>query len=454
MLRRFLPVLLLASCHGASTPSWSPSTVYGTPRALTARGFLDRRGLIHAHSVYSHDACDYKPILADGTRDPVCFDDFRRGLCQSKHDFVMLTDHNTSFSDTPYPDNLLYRPGLGDTLVMRDGSPVASRAACPDGQRPIILPGIEAGIMPVGLERHVSDDIPTRSNIYGDDSPASINVLKQNGAVALVAHTEMWTSDQLIDLPLDGFEMYNLHANTLVGAGGALELVVRFDRGDKTLLHPDLALLNWITEDPRYLQTWGTVLASGQQRTTTMGTDCHRNTFPALASDGERLDSYRRLMIWFSNHLLIRPDADGTWDDRHLKEALKAGRLYGAFEMLGYPIGFDYRAEIGKSVHEMGEALSLGDGPTLVVAAPRVQNLDPKKPGPKITVRILRAIPNGWEEVATSAGDLRFTPTVAGAYRAEVRMVPSHLASFLGDYQTSVLDRDFVWIYSNAIYIR
>src|SRR5262249_5824603 len=153
--------------------------------------------------------------------------------------------------------------------------------------------------------------------------------------------------------------MYNLHANTLVGAGGALELVLRFDRGDTTLLHPDLALLNWITEDPRYMSRWGTVLASGQKRVTTMGTDCHRNTFPALASDRERLPRCQRFMIGCSIPHLVRTSADGTWDDRNLKDALKAGRLYGAFELLGYPVGFDYRAEIDKTVHEMGEQLSL-----------------------------------------------------------------------------------------------
>src|SRR5207248_2980616 len=156
--------------------------------------------------------------------------------------------------------------------------------------------------------------------------------------------------------------------------------------------------------------------------------------------DGERLDSYRRLMIWFSNHLLVRPDADGTWDDRHLKEALQHGRLYGAFEVFGYPVGFDYRAEspnaTGVAVHEMGEEVSIADGVELVAVAPRIERLDSSKPAPKITVRILRAIQDGWDEVATGEGPVRFTPTKPGAYRAEVRMVPNHLKGRLGDYET------------------
>ena len=31
---------------------------------------------------------------------------------------------------------------------------------------------------------------------------------------------------------------------------------------------------------------------------------------------------------------MVKPEADGTWDDTHVKAALKAGRLYGAFEMI------------------------------------------------------------------------------------------------------------------------
>jgi hypothetical protein len=78
------------------------------------RGLLDVRGLIHAHSVYSHDACDGEP--RDPTTDAInepCFDDFRRDLCTAGHDFVMLTDHDDSFSRTEYPEVLLYRPDRG-----------------------------------------------------------------------------------------------------------------------------------------------------------------------------------------------------------------------------------------------------------------------------------------------------------------------------------------------------
>ena len=67
------------------------------------RGLLDLRGLIHAHSPFSHDACDGEPLI-DGLPDPVCMADLRRGLCQVQHDFAMFTDHDDSGSDTAYVD--------------------------------------------------------------------------------------------------------------------------------------------------------------------------------------------------------------------------------------------------------------------------------------------------------------------------------------------------------------
>ncbi|MFN7130759.1 MAG: hypothetical protein ACK4N5_01675, partial [Myxococcales bacterium] len=349
-----------------------------------------------------------------------------------------------------YPDVLLYRAGRGDVLVERDGSPVASWAGCADGTRALVLAGAESGqAMPVGLERHV----PDRAD-YGSGSPEAIAAFKAQGAVALVAHTEAFTAEQLVQLPLDGFEMFNLHANTLRNASAALELVTRAESNEPGMPHPDLGVLAILDEDPRYLERWGTVLARGARRVTTLGTDCHRNTFKTVLADGERIDSYRRMMGWFSNHLLVRPEPDGGWDDRHLKEALRAGRLYGAFEFLGFPRGFDFTAEAGTDVREMGAEVSLGASPELVVRLPAVQDLDPEGAAPKLIARLLRAREGGWDEVARGEGaELRHRPAGTGAYRAEIRMQPRHLERWLGRDAARLARQEVVWIYSNALYV-
>lgn len=453
---------LVAGCgddsgsRSSADPLWSPSVTLSSVDKPNSRGLLDRRGLIHAHSYFSHDACDNEPVK-NGVRDEVCFDDFRRGLCQSKHDYVMLTDHPAEFHLAEFPDSVLYRPDRGDQLVVRNGRPVASWAGCNDGHSSLILAGSESSaVMPVGLEQHVADGQSERDAVYGSRSSEAADVMRDNGAVILVAHTEGHSVRDLIDRNLDGFEMYNIHANLLrpQAIGKAVQLLFRLGLpGADELAHPDLALLYLITEDPAYLTRWGSVLAAGARRVTTMGTDCHRNTFPVPMQDGERVDSYRRMMMWFSNHLLVAPERNGSWDDRHLKEALAAGRLYGAFELLGYPSGFDFHASTSSTTVEMGGALALADRPTLLVTMPSVRGLDPAAAPPVLQARILRAIDGGFEEVSTGSGNLTFQPSAAGAYRAEIRILPNHLRSFMGKDADELLSHDYVWVYSNAIYI-
>jgi hypothetical protein len=441
------------------SPAWRPGTVYRADGPV-ARGFVDVRGLVHAHSVYSHDACDGAPELEDGSYDPVCFDDFRRGLCQSGHDYVFLTDHGDRFQDNEFPDVLLFRPDLGDELIERDGSPVANRIRCADGRDVLIMAGSENGLMPVGIERHVADSIADRNELYGPVTDEAAAALRAVGAVVLLAHPEDYSVEQLLQMPLDGFEMFNLHATTELNAGFAFELLVRAGDGDIGLPHPDLLVLAISSEDPRYLERWGRVLAAGKRVTSTMGTDCHRNTFRTILADGERADSYRRMMIAFSNHLRVTVGDDGVLDDRDLKDALRRGRVWGAFEVMGYPTGFDATATKDGATFELGDDVPVGA--TIHVAAPRVRALDDGAEAPRIVTRVLRAVDDldGFVEVGETEGEtLDVVADVAGAYRVEVRMMPWHLRDSLVDEARRVLDDaeqagvDYPWVYANPFYV-
>jgi len=239
---------------GSVDPTWTPGTVFPSSRRPNARGLLDLRGLIHAHSVYSHDACDDAPRdPATGAIDQVCFDDFRRGLCQAKHDFAFLTDHDTSFSETEFPEVLLYRSERGDRLAYRNGAPVASWASCDDGNAALVLAGCEAATMPVGLERHAGSSKDERSAVYASATPENVAALKALGAVSLVAHTEDWTPDELIALGVDGFEMYNLHANLELNLGAGIELFAEADdvRTPPTQVQASLAAADLKNSRPR-----------------------------------------------------------------------------------------------------------------------------------------------------------------------------------------------------------
>jgi hypothetical protein len=432
-------------------PIWAPGVVLASSREIGPRGLVDLRGALHTHSPFSHDACDGEPRDENGVLDAQCMADLRRGLCQVQHDFIFFTDHRDSFAASEYPDVLLFDASRGDELVER-GSAVASWAGCVGEDESVaptlLMAGCEASLMPVGLEHHA----PGRGTTYDDVSAAGLAELTAAGAVNFVSHTEDWDAQTLIDLPLDGFEMYNLHANTLANVGVVITLLGQADQPD-VLPHPDLLLMPIFTEDPRYLERWGTVLASGVRRVTTMGTDVHRNTFKDKLPDGERVDSFRRMLQGFSNHLRVEPEADGTWDDRHLKAALKAGRLYGAFEYLGYPEGFDAWVSVGGQTAEIGAAVSLAQAPEIVVRRPHVRALDPEAEAPQVELRILRARDAGFDEVASSTEEeLRLTPTEYGAYRVEVRIVPTHLHGYLGDYE-DLADASRPWIYANPFYI-
>lgn len=439
------------SASTAGSGGWGPGTVYPSDRVPTDRGYLDLRGIIHSHSIYSHDACDDAPVDDAGNPNMECFEDLRRGMCQVGHDFVMLTDHASLFADHEFPDVLLYDPARGDELVMRGDEPSANWAACPEGAPVLVMAGTETGTMPVGLEHHVAADPADRHAVYEQVSPDAIAQLKEAGAVALVQHTEDWSAEELSTLPIEGFEMFNLHANMYLAAGDAMGLLAK-QNTPELLPDSDAIMVPLIREDSAYLERWAGTLSSGAHRVTTMATDAHRNTFKQLLPDGERIDSYRRMMLAFSNHLLVKPAADGSWDDRSLKDALRSERLYGVFEYLGYADGFDYFATQGAQTLEMGQDVSIAAGVELHVRRPSVRDLDPSVTPPEIKTRLLRADGTAWTEVAANAGDTDFVPAEPGAYRAEVRIVPHHLAPYLSSY-AELAGHEFVWVYSNAIYV-
>jgi len=433
---------------------WSPGQKRETTH-LTQRGLLDVRGLIHAHSIYSHDACYDEPWLEEAPN-AACLADFREGICASGHDFVFLTDHPSHFSEYEFPEVLLFDESLGDQLHYRNENPVANLLNCGDDHVVWTMAGTESSmLMPVGLEHHVGETSSERREVYDHRTAENIQKLKDAGAVVLVAHPEDRPQEDLDTMPLDGFEMYNLHANFMMQIGEALRLIFQLRDGIIDPPHSDLFLMTVLQDDARYQKKWGTALARGAQPVTIMATDCHQNTVSQIMPDGRSGDSYMRAMAWFSNHLLVRPNDENTFDDQILKEALREGRLYGVMEVMGYAQNFDYylKQEDQKRV-EMGAATSLSEGAvTLHVKMPQIMDLDPEKSTPELTARLLVAVEGGFEEVIADSKDLQWSVIDPGAYRAEIRMKPWHLEEFLGDEVELVLSRDYVWVYSNPIFV-
>ncbi len=408
------------------------------------RGWILRRGIIHAHSTYSHDACDGDPFI-DGERNEQCFEELREALCTTEQDFIFLTDHDDLFADYEYPEVLLYEDG--DTLVERGGLPVANTMDCA-GRPVIIAAGTESGTMPIGLEHHVGDTPEERTAAYNDVTREGVQAYRDAGALAFVQHAEEWELDTLIELQLDGIEIYNLHHNMI----DALDVVVLMliDSNDRPwrVPVPELGFIPLWRENEVDIAHWSHLLMIRRQ-VGILATDVHRNTLSGESLDGERYDSYRRMMRWFSNYVLL---PSGPVDDAALKQAIGHGRLYGAFDSFGYPTGFDFHARSGGTVYEMGDEVPEGETVELVLSIPGVMHLDPAGPQATIRGRILRASDGEWDEVAEGSEDLSYEAG-PGAYRAEVLIYPEHVRLWMGTLADEYLADEKVWIYSNPIYV-
>lgn len=452
------PLLLLA-CTGAPSGAdtappadTAPTSVAWAPvrpalEHTSPGGRPWKRGIIHLHSHYSHDACDGEPMV-DGVPREDCLADLRRGLCATGMDFAFVTDHPSYFAWQPYADTLLVRHE--DEVV--DG--VANRMSCLDStgteQRVLLMPGVEDELMPVGLRAQVSEDAEAADAVYNAADQATFDAERGAGALVLQAHTEgkaLSTLQERRAMGLTGVEMFNLHAmfdpdireeDLGLESFGYLDGIAPFVSGE-TDAQPDLAFLAVYEEQGVSLSKWD-ALNRDSFTVGTAGTDAHENVMPALAPDGERFDSYRRMMSWFSN-VLLPDDADGDGlDPDDYQAALAAGRLFVAFEALGTPGDWD----VHYGALEMGGEGPVGDA--LVVSCPTLADTSPREgDAPEISVAVYK---DGqlWQQ-----GCGAWTVKEPGVYRAVVTIVPHHLAGFLDDQQDLV--RPYPWLYSNALRI-
>ncbi|HRI63271.1 MAG TPA: hypothetical protein PK156_03515 [Polyangium sp.] len=456
-LSSILAVVCLGGCSGepaAPVPmvprAWSRLSPPASTSLGNVRGFVTARGIIHSHSPYSHDGCDKNGLDANGTPNATCVAHLRQGMCDAAEDFVFLTDHAANMAAAEMNALLFIQPG-DEPLTDPDGAPFGNFIPCADGRRVLLMTGNENTLMAVGIDKHLPGDAQTRKALYESDGATTVQAMHDVGALVFLAHTESRTPEYLKTIPVDGVEIYNIHAaidpdirRDYLGldAYAAGASILPFTRQDEDGPEPDLAILGFLQDLPQYGQLWDPMLAE-RHVTGSVGTDVHENSFPGMMRDGERGDSYRRLMRWISNVALV----DGILAPSTVKAAIKAGRSYVAFEILGVPAGFDFHAEDGSNIVEMGGQAK--PGASIVVQAPKVWNLDPAVEKPTIQVKLLR-IANGSTTTVAEGGDIRLDAAEAGVYRVEVRILPNHLKPYLGETPDTYI-REFPWVLSNAI---
>jgi hypothetical protein len=436
-------IWLYASCVASRVP-WQRDLA-----PLSKQGDLTwARTIIHMHSVYSHDACDWRPI-EDGHINERCLADIREAVCRDHVDVLFLTEHNSYLSTTSF--NSILNPRGGDTLVWKDGNIVESVQHCPDGHQVHLFPGAEDYLMPLALVRR------PEGGDYGGKMLSSLDNLRHAAGLLALSHVEhpLKTVSQIRAMHPDLMEVYNLHANLVATTRRrqkwmVVKRVFRFLQFlPKGYLEPDLSFLAFFSEDEIALAKWGKVTRD-LHVTGIVGTDAHQNAFPWKMNDGERLDSYRRTMRWFSNFVQV-PDLSRD----AILAALKAGKVVMAFEVFGTPEGFGFSAMRDGKEYGLGDSVeTVSSAPvTLSLKLPTIRHRDPAAPQPVMVLRLLRATDDGWEEVTHSVDrELTYVASQPGTYRAEVRMKPRHLAPFLLGATKLIGYRP--WLYFNPIYLR
>lgn len=402
-------LILLAACTQAPVDT-APATVpWSADRPpLAAAGWL--RSVAHLHSPFSHDACDGAGWSDEAGVDLACLADLRAGLCRNGFDVAFLTDHPSHLAFQDYSDLLLLQDGDDDL-----GS--GARWQCPDGHSVLVLPGTEDTVMAIGLSAHVPGTPQERDVVYNAVDADALATMRAAGALLFQNHPEGLELDVLAQRMTDGLsgmEVFNLHAmfapdirvdDLGLSATGWTQDIAPFTSPDGTA-EPDLLFLGVHQEQTVTIERFDALWDAGFDPTPIGGTDAHQNVLNLELRDGERVDSYRRMLSWFSTWI---QGSAATPDDA--RQALAAGRTAVVFEALGVP-------------DTLGATL---DGDTLTVPCAALAATSPRGvQDPLIETRVFH------DGVLTDAS-CGSIPVSAGVWRVELWITPYHLVDFLGD---------------------
>ncbi len=366
-------------------------------------------------------------------------------MCENALDYALVTDHPSYMAYQDFEDLLWIEEG--DTPWPDATNPVANQVGCPEGHQVLLAPGIEDELMPVALDRHLEGTDEERDALYNTSTAETLQTFAEMGGTTLVAHSEgrdLESLQVLQDGGLVGMEAFNLHAMVdpnkreedlgLDGLGWITDVAPFLD--SYSTLVSDLVFLGFVESQEVSLERWDALSARGPM-TGVAGSDAHQSSLPMLMADGERVDSYRRMIRWFSNWLLVADEGPEA-----LQEALVAGRNLVVFEAFGRPANPDVHAidSDGLLVEAGGK---VEDG-VLVVGCDTLSADSPKGLlASEIHTTVLRdgAI---WAE-----GCGEHVLDGPGAYRVQVDITPWHLQEFLDDDPTWI--RRVPWLLYNPI---
>ncbi len=433
-------------------------------------GMWPARGTIHIHTPYSHDACDGLGYDEEtGKIDEDCLEELRFGACKTRQDYLSLTDHPSFMSSQPFEDLFLVRRDEDELVLDEGGSPIAAWWQCDNGHRVLVRVGFEAGLMPIGLSGHTSDDVEERHRLYRSRTVEAVEELREVGGFVVIPHPEGWSIEEIRELEPDGIEFYNMHANIdptirgpLLGVPPMEPIEILFEvvfEPDESLV-PDVAGLGVIELFDAHLERWHAV-SLDRPTLGVAANDAHQNVLSDPTTDGERIDSFRRIMRWFNNYLLLPEGAKPSPET--IRDAKRARRSYMAFDVVCTPAGVDLLLEDadGDIVGRMGDLVSLSGadaGDLTIHASMPVCHGGWARAGrkPDVNMTLVRVHGDGGEPVvevlASGDGDLAVSLPGPGMYYYRVDVMPTHLLNWLGQNRYEYL-REVPWVLTNALHV-
>ena len=355
--------------------------------------FKEYKGIIHAHtSLGGHSTGSFEELISAANAN---------GL-----DFVLMTEHHNAMFDSAA---LTLNGFYGKTLFVG-----GNELDTADGDRFLLIPG--------------SGDAAAAKTV---GTAAFLEKTRAENKLALVTYPERFKS---WDSNFDGIEVFSLHTN----AKQMNPLTALGDLIWSYPAYPELTLASHFKRPDANLRKFDEI-ASQRKISLFAGTDAHSNIGFHLFGDEAgnkliniKLDPYETILRLARQHVLIENDKPLTRES--LIEALRAGRAFIGFDVLGDTTGFSFYAENVQEKRAMGDEIPGSSGWKLVAAAPQFGHF--------------AFFRNGEKFFDTRSDSVRYKDHAVdarepGAYRVEV------YRNDLG----APFDK-MPWIISNPIYVR
>lgn len=357
--------------------------------AIPNPNFNEYKGIIHAHtSLGGHSTGSFDELIAAANANDL--------------DFVLMTEHWSETFDT---SALTLNGVYGKTLFV-GGNEVDTA----DSDRFLMIPGSAEA-----------------AGFRNGPTTVFLEKIQSENRLALITYPEKFKS---WDSNFDGIEVFSLHtsAKKINPFTGLFDLIWSYP------VYPELTLASYFKRPDANLQKFDEIAAK-RKISLFAGTDAHSNIGLHLLGDDAgnkfiniKIDPYETIFRLTRVHVLIEKDKPLTREN--LVEAVKNGRMFVGFDVLGDSTGFLFWADSNQEPILMGNEISLGNAFTLRAMSP-------------VSARIM-LFKNG-DTIASVENMMELTSAITdpGAYRVEVYR----------DDLGPPFDK-MPWIISNPIYVR